>query len=208
LLIDTGRRPDEICQLRLNCLERDEQDKPVLIYDNTKANRMQRRLPIPAATAAVIERQQQRVRARFPDESPSQLRLLPTAVKNPHGSKGIREPTLSARHRRWVTDLPEITIAMTVETEGKPGTKLVPFDKSRICPYAYRHTYAQRHADAGVPVDVLRDLMDHPHMVTSQGYYNPRELPSDGRVSAGRLMSGVRRCSYDTDSTRGLTCGA
>lgn len=30
------------------------------------------------------------------------------------------------------------------------------FDKRKIVPYAYRHTYAQRHADAGVGIDVLR----------------------------------------------------
>ncbi|WP_433711045.1 hypothetical protein ACQP2U_32995 [Nocardia sp. CA-084685] len=43
----------------------------------------------------------------------------------------------------------------------------MPFDKSRIFPYTYR-SYAQRHADAGVQVDVLRELMDHLHLVTSQ----------------------------------------
>ncbi|MFI6808957.1 hypothetical protein ACIBO6_28780 [Streptomyces luteogriseus] len=29
------------------------------------------------------------------------------------------------------------------------------------CRTTYRHCYAQRHADAGVPVDVLQELMDH-----------------------------------------------
>ena len=33
------------------------------------------------------------------------------------------------------------------------------FDKAKIVLYAYRHTYAQRHADAGVAIDVLRELM-------------------------------------------------
>ncbi|WP_280247996.1 transposase [Nocardia abscessus] len=52
---------------------------------------------------------------------------------------------------------------------------MIPYDKSRIVLYAYRHTYAQRHADAGVPADVLRELMDHRHIVTSQGYYRVGE---------------------------------
>jgi hypothetical protein len=52
---------------------------------------------------------------------------------------------------------------------------MVPFDKARIFPYAYRHTYAQRHADAGVPVDTLRELMDHVHLITTQGYYRVGE---------------------------------
>jgi integrase len=175
LLIDTGRRPDEICQLTLDCLERDQQGKPVLIYDNIKANRNQRRLPIPAATAAVIERQQRRVRARFPGQPVDALKLLPTAIKNPHGRKGLYDGTLQARHRQWVDALPDVNVPMTVQIAGKAETKLVPFDKARMFPYAYRHTYAQRHADAGVAVDVLRDLMDHVHMVTTQGYYRVGE---------------------------------
>ena len=47
-------------------------------------------------------------------------------------------------------------------------------------PYAYRHTYAQRHADAGVPVDVLRELLDHDSMDTTRIYYNPWELHQTG----------------------------
>lgn len=60
---------------------------------------------------------------------------------------------------------------MTVEVDGKPTTVVLPFDKAKIFLYAYRHTYAQRHADAGVPVDVLRELMDHRNLHTTQGYY-------------------------------------
>jgi hypothetical protein len=49
------------------------------------------------------------------------------------------------------------------------------FDKRRIFPYAYRHTYAQRHADAGVPIDVLRELMDHRKLDTTRQYYSVGE---------------------------------
>jgi hypothetical protein len=52
---------------------------------------------------------------------------------------------------------------------------MLPFDKKRIIVYAYRHTFAQRHADAGVPVDVLRDLMDHRVLETTQSYYRVGE---------------------------------
>jgi hypothetical protein len=45
------------------------------------------------------------------------------------------------------------------------------FDKSKIVPYSYRHTYAQRHADAGIAPDVLRDLMNHCNMTATLGYY-------------------------------------
>jgi integrase len=85
LLMDTGRRPDEICKLPFDCLERDGDGEPVLIYDNRKAFRNGRRLPIAKATAALIVEQQQRVRARFSD----------TPVKDRPPAVAGREP---ARH--------------------------------------------------------------------------------------------------------------
>jgi integrase len=67
LAIDTGRRPEEICELDFDCLARDEDGQPVLLYDNHKANRPGRRLPISEHTAALITAQQQRVRGRQPN---------------------------------------------------------------------------------------------------------------------------------------------
>jgi hypothetical protein len=71
ILIDTGRRPEDVVALPLDCLAADHGGAPVLIYDNHKAHRLGRRLPIPAATAQVIRDQQQRVREQFPDTPPS-----------------------------------------------------------------------------------------------------------------------------------------
>lgn len=64
--IDTGRRPEEICELPYECLARDDDGGAVLVFDNHKANRLGRRLPISEATAAVIVAQQRRARARYP----------------------------------------------------------------------------------------------------------------------------------------------
>lgn len=188
LLIDTGRRPDEICQLALECLEYDG-GKPVLIYDNSKADRLKRRLPIPAATAAVIERQQDRVRAQYPHEPGGQLRLLPARMRNPHGTKGLDEGNLGARHRQWVNSLPDIEIAVTDSDDAELRT----FEKSLIFPHAYRHTYAQRHADAGVPVDTLRELMDHIHISTTQCYYRVGEARRRAAVDRVTAMQFDRR---------------
>ncbi len=68
--------------------------------------------------------------------------------------------SLSFAHRTWIARLPSLTTS--------DGTE---FDKRRVILYAYRHTYAQRHADAGVPIDVLRELMDHRKLDTTRGYY-------------------------------------
>jgi hypothetical protein len=66
--------------------------------------------------------------------------------------------------RRWVTALPAL-----LDGDGQP------FDRSRVVPYAFRHSYAQRHADNGTPVEVLRELMGHRSMATTQGYFRVRD---------------------------------
>jgi hypothetical protein len=71
---------------------------------------------------------------------------------------------LSRITRRWVTALPAL-----LDRDGEP------FDRSRVVPYAFRHSYAQRHADHGTPVEVLRELMGHRSMVTTQGHFRVRD---------------------------------
>ncbi|MFB8142114.1 tyrosine-type recombinase/integrase [Streptomyces parvus] len=175
VLIDTGRRPGEVCNLPLDCLERDADGKPVLVYDNRKALRNGRRLPIAEATAGVIIQQQERTRARFPDTPVKDLKLLPSIVANPAGTKATTSNWVASRHRAWVDSLPEILVPTVVEVDGQRITRMLPFDKSKIFPYAYRHTYAQRHADAGVQPDVLKVLMDHRQLDTTQRYYRVGE---------------------------------
>lgn len=169
LLIDTGRRPDEICQLKWDCLERDPDGSLALLYDNHKAYRLGRRLPIGKATAAVITEQQERVRQWFPDTPVSELKLLPSPRANPEETKPIHG--ITDAHRAWVDSLPDFLIPVVVEVDGQPATKMVPFGKSKIFAYAYRHSFAQRHADANVKCEVLKDLMDHRQLSTTQGYY-------------------------------------
>ena len=176
LLMDTGRRPVEIASLALDCLGTDPGGGTVLIYDNSKAHRMGRRLPIAAATAAVVAAQQERVRARFPGVSDSRLKLFPASSRNPAGHRSMSETWVSDRHRTWVAGLPDITVAATADAGGGQVTRVLPFAREKIIPYAYRHTYAQRHADAGVDVTVLRELMDHRQLDTTQGYYRVREV--------------------------------
>ncbi|MET9607066.1 site-specific integrase [Streptomyces sp. NPDC006512] len=169
LLIDTGRRPFEICSLPYDCLTRDPDGKAVLLYDNHKELRLRRRLPVPEATAALIIGQQARVRARYPETPVSRLVLLPTVMSNPDGSKPIAD--IGLQHHDWVAALPDIALSVNVYRDGRPERAEILFDREKIFPYAYRHTYAQRHADAGVPVDVLCQLMDHRDLSTTQRYY-------------------------------------
>jgi integrase len=161
LAIDTGRRPEEICDLRYDCLARDDDGAPVLVYHNHKANRLDRRLPINEATATLIAGQQKRVRARYPRTLIGELKLLPTDRRNPDGAKAITAFSLAFHHRKWVNTIPDLRTADGAE-----------FDRQRVVLYAYRHSYAQRHADVGVPIDVLRQLMDHSKLDTTKQYYH------------------------------------
>ncbi len=174
LLIDTGRRPIEICKLAWDCLEQDPDGKHTLVYTDFKNHKLGRRLAIADATARLITTQQQAVRARFPDAPPGELALLPRTNRNPRGTHSISQRTLGALHRKWVTALPTLRSA-------DDGTGL-PFDKAKVHLYAYRHSFAQRHADAGTPVDVLRELMCHDSLATTQAYY---------RVTAKRTRQAV-----------------
>jgi integrase len=164
LAMDTGRRPEEICALPWDCLTPGGDGAALLVYDNLKAGRLRRSLPISTATAELITGQKQRVRQRYPASPPADLVLLPSRWANPHGHRSISVAHLSDRHRAWINALPPLLRA--------DGTE---FDKARIVPYSYRHCYAQRHADAGVPVDVLRDLMDHRTFDVTRRYYRVGE---------------------------------
>ena len=164
LLMDTGRRPAEICALEWDCLARDADGMPVLVYDNSKAHRLRRRLPVSEHTATLITEQKLAVRERFPATPPGQLKLLPSRRLNPIGSRPITEDNLIGRHRIWVDSMGPLLRA--------DGTEC---DKSLITPYSYRHSYAQRHADAGVGIDVLRELMDHTSMDATKRYFRVGE---------------------------------
>lgn len=171
-LMDTGRRPDEVCRLPWDCLERDVNSKPVLVYTDFKNNRLGRRLPIAESTATVILTQKKLTRMQFPDTPVGELALFPRDTRNPGGTKPMAAETLTGAHRKWVDSFAEQLIL----EDGHL------FDPMRVFPYAYRHSYAQRHADQGVTPDVLRDLMGHKSMQTTLSYYHVTEKRVRGAV--------------------------
>ncbi|MGH9262532.1 MAG: tyrosine-type recombinase/integrase, partial [Acidimicrobiales bacterium] len=171
LLRGTGRRLGEIASLRLRCLDVDETGKAVLVYDNHKAGRMSRRLPIAdMALVDAIRDQQRWVTDRFATTPPERLWLLPRPFRNLDGTSHIGGNQLYIWIHDWVAAIPSIHAAPPPGT-GDP----VPFDRSAITPHAFRHTYAQTLADQGVAPSVLRDLMDHRNIDTTLGYYRVSE---------------------------------
>jgi site-specific recombinase XerD len=161
LLMDTGRRPTEVCKLGWDCLDQDSDGKYALIYTDFKANKAGRRLPVTDQTARVVIGQQERVRARYPDTPASELALFPRSTRNREGKRPVVDSVVASHHRAWADSLPALRLE-----DGRD------FDKAAVFLYAYRHSFAQRHADAGTPVDVLKDLMGHRSMNTTQLYYS------------------------------------
>jgi integrase len=190
LLIDTGRRPDEICALAWDCLERDASGNPVLIYTDAKNNRPGRRLPVSEATAAVITAQKGWVRHRYQDTPVGDLALFPRDKGNRDGIKPILGSTYSHAHRIFADAIAHLL----ADAGGQP------INPALVVPYAYRHSYAQRHADAGVAPDVLRELMSHRSMRTTTGYYRITETrirAAIDRVARHQFDAAGRRVFHD-----------
>ncbi|RZI53547.1 MAG: site-specific integrase [Pseudonocardia sp.] len=181
ILRDTGRRPNEVTSLHRACL-RSVDGRPTLIYDNHKRRRLGRRLPIGEATAAIIRTWQQH-RDSLPAIPGCEEWLFPT----PGSRNRPRRGHLQSAHftnrafRSWIEQMPRLDDDH-LDTIGQ----MAEFEKSRITPYGLRHAYAQRHADAGTPVDVLRELMDHRSVDTTMGYY---KIGLNRKRAAAELIS-------------------
>lgn len=190
LLRDTGRRVGEITRLRLTCVWRENDGSPWLVYDNTKAGRLERRIPIFEALAVSVEQLAAQVAALFPGTPPEEGFLLPAQTQNRLGRRPMPGATLRKWLQAWVEQIPGLT-GQVFDDDGE----LRAFPQLRIHPHAFRHAYAQGLADAGTPLDVTQELMDHGSPTTTQGYY---------QVSRPRLRKAVHAVETISVSREGL----
>ena len=65
-------------------------------------------------------------------------------------------------------------------------------------------TYAQRHADAGVPIDVLAELLDHRNLNVTRGYYRVGEERRRDAVDKVTAMSFDRHGNHVWRDARAL----
>lgn len=162
IIRDTGRRPREVASLKRDYLTKDASG-PILVYDNHKSRRMGRRLPITQSTAEIIGKWIT-VRNGLTGVAPSSEDYLFPA--HAQWQTYISTNKLAAVLRKWINGIERID-GPGLDPNGQP----IPFDRSKIHARALRHSYAQRHANNGTPVDVLRVLMDHTSIQTTGIYY-------------------------------------
>jgi integrase len=205
LALRIGRRPWEVRHLEFNCLQWHDVDieepdgsvrrrrYPFLVYWMQKVRR-RHKLPLHPTDVEVVLRQQNHLRQDFPqwfdaDGQPLSERMLlfPTprlTRANKRGERPYDSSSIGYWLQAWLDQF------QLVDEHGND------FHKARVFPYAFRHTYAQLRADAGVPLDVLQALMSHQEPSTTQVYY---------RTSHPRRVEAVRAIAakYQFDLTGG-----
>jgi len=168
----SGRRTGETVSLKDDCISYDSEGAPYLEWRQGKPPyAMGKRLPIHQETHDVIRQWQQIKR----DQGKESEWLFPSPARRrrdaPTGSEALR---LAVR----------LLIAAVTEHAPFPGPaegadgNLVHFDLATIDPYAFRHAFAQRLADATdadgrqtTPPDVLQEMMGHKNFNTTMAYY-------------------------------------
>lgn len=165
VLRDTGRRPSEVARLRLDCLAYVDGSYE-LIWDNTKAGRLNRRLPL--GNMECIQAIKDWIELRRAIDVPNQSKqyLFP-AITDDSALAYIDPVLFNVALRDWIDEaMPRID-----SDEPGPDGEPLPFDRTKIVPYAFRHSFCQRMADAGVPMHVLQQLMDHKSPATTMTYF-------------------------------------
>jgi integrase len=214
LALRTGRRPWEVRHLEFDCLQWHEvdveepggnvrlQSYPFLAYWMQKVRR-RHLLPLHPADARVVARQIDHLRREFPqwfgaDGRPLSPRMLlfPTTRLTRANRCGER-PYDSSTAGYWLQAWLE-RFHLVDEHGGD-------FDPARVFMYAFRHTYAQIRADAGVPLDVLQALMSHQEPSTTQAYYR---VSHPRRVDAVRAIAAKYRFDLVGGRVRPATPGA
>ncbi len=179
ILRDTGRRPAEVAGLDLDCLEYD-QGEYQLVWHNMKGKRLRRRLPIVQDTAGAIGDWKE-TRASLDIPAACAAHLFPAVTGSyQHLDSGY----ISRAIRLWADSIP-VQDSAELGRDGSP----LPFDRAKIFPYAFRHTFCQRYADAGIALHVLQSLMDHRSADTTAAYYQVSKKMKREAVNTLRVLA-------------------
>jgi len=142
LLIETGLRGGDACELAFNPMIEDSVGWPCLRFRNTKVG-VEQLIPLSDKAAAVIRAQQAHVQQRCPNGSQW---LFPGLLNNPDGTKPYAHGSLSGQLGRWQA---------RIDLRDEAGQPV------RIHAHQFRHTVGTRLINAGVPQHVIQKLLGH-----------------------------------------------
>lgn len=141
ILMRTGLRTSDACQLSSSCVTRDAQGAFYLKYVNHKMRR-EAYVPIDDQLAKAIQAQVDRIRQRWPRST----RLFPRTTTNPDGALPVGYVAYRAGLNRWLA---------TCDVRDESGAS------AHVTPHQWRHTYGTRMINADVPQHIVKQLMDH-----------------------------------------------
>ncbi|WP_217370740.1 tyrosine-type recombinase/integrase [Nonomuraea antri] len=142
ILMRCGLRITDALKLAFDCVVRDSENAPYLRYFNHKMKR-EALVPIDEELEQLINRQQQRVRQRWPGGVPV---LFPRQMNNADGTRPTGSDTYRAALYRW------LACCDVRDERGQPF---------HLTPHRWRHTLATRLINRDVPQEVVRRILDH-----------------------------------------------
>jgi integrase len=184
VLIETGLRGGDACNLPFNPVLTDSSGWPCLRFEAVKI-RSEQLVPLSAKAATAISTQQDWVRERWPAGCPW---LFPGIAGNDDGSRPDSHSAFIQQLRRWqrVIDLRD--------EAGQPVT---------VTGHQFRHTPGTRLINSGVPQHVVQRLLGHasPHMTSHYAKVHDATIrEAFDRYQAQRINIAGEPIGYDPDA--------
>jgi len=142
VLIETGLRSSDACNLPFDAVVDDSVGWPCLRFFNSKV-RAEQLVPLSPKAAVALRAQAELVRRDWPAGTRF---LFPRERANPDGALPFSYATLESRLRRWQADID------LHDDHGRPH---------RVTCHQFRHTLGTRMINAGVPEHIIQRLMGH-----------------------------------------------